>query len=467
MKLRPPSHWECVDIGEIAEVIGGGTPASRVPGNFVDNGGIPWVTPADLSGYREQYIGRGARNLTEQGFKSCSARKMPAGTVLFSSRAPIGYVAIAKNELTTNQGFKSFVLPNGLESRFVYYYLRYIKPIAEQRATGTTFKELSGSAAARLPFLVAPEGEQKRIAEKLDTVLARVDVCQARLVKVESLIRRFRQSVLHAAVSGRLTEDWRDGQKYHTERIPFRDLVDDALVGLVCPASEQLPLNEDVTPYVKMNNVLEEWGYTLDGLVAVKCDATTRQRYELRIGDWLFNTRNSRELVGKSCVWNGGPAVYNNNLLRVRFNKRAHPTFIDIWFRSPRGRSTLESLKSATTSVAAIYQRSLMETVVQLPSTGEQCEIVRRVEMLFELADNLRIRLMQAQASIDRLTPALFTKAFRGELVRRDPNDEPAAELLKRLAKHRSVEDHATKGKRAKRAAPVVALNEEKQASVE
>ncbi len=206
-----PKRWTSCEIGEVAQVVGGSTPPSKDPTNFEGDDGVPWITPADLSGYKETYIGRGVRNLSAKGFAACSVAMLPAGTVLFSSRAPVGYVAIAANPVCTNQGFKSFVLPEGLDSRFVYYYLRHIKPIAEERATGTTFKELSGATASRLPLKISPANEQKRIADKLDAVLARVDACRERLDRVPDILKRFRQAVLAAATSGKLTEDWRPG----------------------------------------------------------------------------------------------------------------------------------------------------------------------------------------------------------------------------------------------------------------
>jgi type I restriction enzyme S subunit len=199
-------------------------------------------------------------------------------------------------------------------------------------------------------------------------------------------------------------------------------------------------MQEGLVPYFKMNSVGEMWGYECVDLPAVHCSAAEFKRYELRQGDWLFNTRNSEELVGKSCVWSS-PAgvVFNNNLLRVRFRADINPKWVEIFFRSPMGRDLLAAVKSATTSVAAIYQRSLMGIPMLLPSEDEQTEIVRRVDTLFAFADRLEARLQTAQTAANRLTPALLAKAFRGELVPQDPNDEPASELLKRLAEQGST----------------------------
>src|SRR5690606_35514368 len=114
-----------------------------------DGGTIPWITPADLSGYTEKYIERGRRNITEKGLNGSSARLMPEGTVLFSSRAPIGYVAIARNPVSTNQGFKSFVPHDGVDPEYLYYYLKRAKELALKLASGTTFPEISGKNAKK------------------------------------------------------------------------------------------------------------------------------------------------------------------------------------------------------------------------------------------------------------------------------------------------------------------------------
>ena len=109
VKKELPENWAWTTMDNISDVVGGGTPISKEK-RFYQNGSIPWLTPADLSGYKEKYVSNGARFITEDGLNSSSAKIMPAGTVLFTSRAPIGYVVIAKNEICTNQGFKSFVI---------------------------------------------------------------------------------------------------------------------------------------------------------------------------------------------------------------------------------------------------------------------------------------------------------------------------------------------------------------------
>lgn len=211
-----PDGWKVVQAGDIAQVVGGGTPKTSVPGSFINNGGHPWITPADLTGYTEKYISRGRRNLTEQGLRASSATYMPTGTVLFSSRAPIGYAAIASNPVTTNQGFRSFVPSDKIDSEYLYYALKLLRRDAERLASGTTFAELSGTNAKRLQLPLAPLPLQHQIVRILDQATASTAAATTHLRAASRAIERFRQAVLAAACNGRLTADWRERNSNET-----------------------------------------------------------------------------------------------------------------------------------------------------------------------------------------------------------------------------------------------------------
>lgn len=206
-----PSSWKWAEASEFANVVGGGTPKnSKDPENYTRNG-FPWITPADLSGYCETHIERGKRDLSEKGFASCSARLLPEGTVLLSSRAPVGYCVIASNAICTNQGFKSLVLASkDFVPEYFRYYLLGSKRYLESAASGTTFLELSGSRTEHLLFPIAPPAEQKRIVSKIDELFSRIDEGERALERVQRLVERYRQSVLKAAVTGELTREWRE-----------------------------------------------------------------------------------------------------------------------------------------------------------------------------------------------------------------------------------------------------------------
>ena len=171
-----PDTWEWVRLVSLGSVIGGGTPSTSVPEYW--DGTIPWLSPCDLSDYNGKYIGRGKRNISQEGLDHSSAALMPAGSILYSSRAPIGYVVIASNEISTNQGFKSLVPVIDGISEFIYYALKALTPDIRNRATGTTFKEISGSEFGKTLLPLPPLAEQKRIVEKLESIFSTLDMHQ-------------------------------------------------------------------------------------------------------------------------------------------------------------------------------------------------------------------------------------------------------------------------------------------------
>jgi len=164
------AEWIECKISDIGTVVGGATPSTKKPENY-ENGTIAWITPKDLSTFTGRYIQRGERNITEVGLKSCSTQLLPKDTVLFSSRAPIGYVAIAANEVCTNQGFKSVVPNENTDPLFLYYLLKHNKDKIEGMGSGTTFKEVSGNTMKNIVVSVPTDKKvQKRISSMLGSI---------------------------------------------------------------------------------------------------------------------------------------------------------------------------------------------------------------------------------------------------------------------------------------------------------
>jgi type I restriction enzyme, S subunit len=197
-----PDTWVWTTAADVAQIVGGGTPSTVERSNF--DGDIPWITPADLSGYTSKFISRGARSISRRGLTNSGARMMPAGTVLFSSRAPIGYVAIAANPVSTNQGFKSFVPSHGLRPDYLYFYLLRARELAVALASGTTFLEISGQKAGLIPVPLAPEPEQRRIVAEMEKQFTRLEAAVVALKRMQASLKRYRASVLKAACEGRL-----------------------------------------------------------------------------------------------------------------------------------------------------------------------------------------------------------------------------------------------------------------------
>ena len=153
-------------IGDVAEIIGGGTPSTKNEKNF--GGDIAWITPKDLSNHDAMYISKGERSITGIGLENSSAKLLPANSILFTSRAPIGYVALAKNEIATNQGFKSLVLKDDNDPKFFYYLLKNITPQIKSYASGSTFQEISGKVLSTITIKIPNANIQKRIGEFLE-----------------------------------------------------------------------------------------------------------------------------------------------------------------------------------------------------------------------------------------------------------------------------------------------------------
>lgn len=169
------SNWKVMKLSEVATIVGGGTPSSS-KSEYFENGNIPWITPKDLSGYNKRYISKGERNITELGLKNSSAKLLPKNTVLLTSRAPIGYVAIASNEISTNQGFKSLVLNNGHIPEFFYYLLKNNVHILESRATGSTFKEISGKILKDTELSIPTPDIQQKIVDILSPLDDKIEL---------------------------------------------------------------------------------------------------------------------------------------------------------------------------------------------------------------------------------------------------------------------------------------------------
>ena len=146
-------NWPECTLSDIGSVVAGGTPSKSKPEYYADQG-IAWITPKDLSVDKSKFISHGENDISELGFSKSSTKKMPAGTVLFSSRAPIGYIAIAQNELTTNQGFKSVIPNKNIGTSYVYFLLKNLLPAIEGMASGSTFKEISGAGMKSVPTVM-------------------------------------------------------------------------------------------------------------------------------------------------------------------------------------------------------------------------------------------------------------------------------------------------------------------------
>lgn len=387
--------------------------------------------------------------------------------------------------------------PNtGVDSRYLLAYLstadfRRRATMAMTGAVGLRRVPRDFLLSDELP--IAPSAEQKRIADKLDTVLTRVDAINTRLARVAPILKRFRQSVLAAATSGRLTEDWRQAQASHltnakseleevlqgqvgrlrvrgeSARVSRGDLYelpeswawvqnyqlaeDDSNAicagpfGTIFKAKD---FREEGVPIIFLRHVGEGRYLThKPGFMATEVWREHHQPYSVFGGELLVTKLG--DPPGTACIYpeGVGTAMVTPDVMKMSVNQRAaEPHYLMHFFNSPNSKKIVEALCFGVTRLR--IDLSMFKTFpVPLPSRKEQTEIVRRVEALFTFADRLEVRLQAAETTTKRLTPALLAKAFRGELVPQDPNDEPASELLRRL----QAETPTSEPKRGRKAA--------------
>jgi type I restriction enzyme S subunit len=158
LKRKIPEGWDSLTLDQMGNIVGGSTPSREVSSYFTTDG-IPWITPKDLSlNSGKKFIKKGEIDVTEQGRNSASLNMLPRGSVLMSSRAPVGYLAIARNEVTTNQGFKSFVPKGKFTTEYLYYAIKNLLPVIENNSSGSTFKEVSG-AVLKTIYGIAPKDD--------------------------------------------------------------------------------------------------------------------------------------------------------------------------------------------------------------------------------------------------------------------------------------------------------------------
>lgn len=467
-----PVEWLLTSIENISEVIAGGTPKANDPENFVEPpNGIGWLTPADLSGYSHKYIGHGKRDLSEKGYKSSSAKLIPKGSVVFSSRAPIGYVAIASNEISTNQGFKNFVIDENISSEYLYYYLKRIRDLAESLGTGTTFKELSGSACKKLPFVLAPLVEQQEIVRQLDIMLAQVEQIKARLDAIPAILKKFRQSVLADAVSGKLTEEWRKSNP-HTISI---ETIESCRLNKwwLEKQKDLLSKGKKVTEkdkakykpaYLPESNfygaIPPEWSLcTIDHLFDVTKLAGFEFTKFVKYHDDYDIPVIKAENVGKNgfketqfskvekTVVDALPrsSIFGNELLivfvgagtgqvgRVPSNRRyflgpnvalvkpnlcdlINSEFFEYLLRSLSGQDSLLSFAKGAAQPSLSMDQIRHATIV-VPPIEEQEVILASIKILFNKASQIESLVNIAQKRVNLLTQSILAKAFSGELT--------------------------------------------------
>lgn len=408
-----PEGWKWVILGKLTDVIGGGTPSTS-HSEYYEGGTIPWLSPADLSSYSDMYISKGQKNITQEGLDNSSARLLPKGTVCLSSRAPIGYVVIAQNPLCTNQGFKSFTPSEYIYPEFLYWYLKANKSMLESMASGTTFLELSGKKAGQIVMPLPPVEIQKSIALFVDREFHRLDEAKDQLQSVLDSSEERKQSILHKAFTGELTEKWRKEKGVSKGTWQERKLKD-TCNGLKYGTSSKSD-KEGSVPVIRMGN-LQHGEIDWDNLVYSN-NEEDNEKYSLKPGDVLFNRTNSPEWVGKTSIYRGErPAIYAGYLVKLDYKPEfLIGEYLNYIMNSPEAKRYCNAVKTDGVNQSNISAKKIGEFVIPIPGLDEQNEIVRIINKYIGGDATAYSAADQANDQIDEIKKALLSKAFRGEL---------------------------------------------------
>ncbi|EJG0997810.1 restriction endonuclease subunit S [Vibrio parahaemolyticus] len=423
-----PKGWVELPLEHVASWGSGGTPKRSEPSYY--GGDVPWVKTGDLG---PRYLKEASEYISQLGLEKSSAKLFPKGSVAIAMYgATIGKTSTLDFEASTNQ---ACAVGNPIDgvilTDFLYYFLTSEKQNFIKKGKGGAQPNISQQLIKAHEIQLPSLAEQKRIVEKLDEVLAQVDTIKARLDGIPELLKRFRQSVLASAVSGKLTEEWRGGAKF--------DVIESMLVELAkfIDYRGKTPKKTDSgVPLITAKNIKP--GYisrTPEEFIAEDDYDGWMTRGFPKVGDILMTTEAPLGNVALIDIEEKFALAQRAICLQFT-DERVKSEYACIYMRSMSFQEALLSNATGST-VKGIKASLLKKIVISYPEKEEQKEIVRLVDQYFAFADTIEAQVKKAQARVDNLTQSILAKAFRGELVEQDPNDEPADKLLERIAQAR------------------------------
>ena len=443
-----PKGWTLCSLGEIGLWSSGGTP-SRTNRDFF-GGTIHWIKSGDLP---DGPILRTDEAITELGLEQSAAKLLPVNTICIALYgATIGRLGITTFPAATNQAVANLI-PNLdlINVKYAFYFLKSARSYFVGLGQGGAQPNISQQIVRETEIPIAPFAEQKRIADKLDVLLSRVDSCRERLDRVPAILKRFRQSVLAAATSGKLTDDWR-GDPSNSTGLPStwtNCLIKDAgRIQLGRQRSPKFHAGDNMRPYLRVQNVFED-RIDLSDVMTMDFPGEDFVRYKLSPGDILLNEGQSPQFLGRPAIYRGElpDCCFTNTLIRFQANNDVLPDYAMLVFRNHMHSGRYVTEGRITTNIAHLGAGRFGTVEFPKPSLEEQVEIVRRTRILLAHSTLIESTLAGSIHRIQRLTPSILDRAFRGELVPQDPDNEPAEELLNRIN-----DNKATCSRRAKRA---------------
>ena len=395
------SVWPSMRLDECCEIIAGATPSTSESTFW--GGDVCWATPKDLSNLDGTFISDTPRKLTAAGLQSCAASVLPAHSVLFSSRAPIGHVAINTVPMATNQGFKSFIPKAGrIVSEFLYWWLRYNRAYLESLGNGATFKEVSKAIVSRVEIALPPLEEQRRIAAILDQ--AETVRCQRRaaLAQLDSLTQSIFLDMFGDPVTN--PKGW--------ARCSLGELIAEGPQnGLYKPSTDY----GSGTPILRIDAFYDGVVTKLDSLKRVRLAATDVELFGLQPDDIVINRVNSIEYLGKSALIPtlSEPTVFESNMMRFKVMRdQVDPRYVVQFLQTAYIKGQILSGSKNAVNQSSINQQDVKGFRINVPPLPLQQTFATRIQAIASLKTIHRTAL----AELNALFASLQQRAFAGEL---------------------------------------------------
>ena len=416
MTSSPPPHWDNRRLKSLARIVNGGTPSSTVPEYW--DGNISWLTPDDLGKLNTAYVKTGARSITQEGYNSCSTTLAPAGSIVVSTRAPIGHTAILEADACVNQGCRILVPDKTIQTRYLYRSLTALKHELETRGKGTTFAELSHGDLGTVPILVPPPSEQTSIVHYLDhadELISRYISAKERLI---ALLEEQRKTVIHQAVTrglhpnvsltpsgipslGDVPAHWdlrRAKFTYHESDQRSYSGVEELMS--VSHITGVTPRKQNVTMFLAQSNE----GYKL-----------------CRPGDIVVNTMWAY-MAALGVARQSGLVSPSYGVYRPRVDGLVNSEYMDLLLRTENYRvEYTRRSKGITASRLRLYPDDFLDIPFLRPPTDEQTHIVKYLRRATANVDSTIDRTHRQIALMNEYRTRLIADVVTGELDVRTP----------------------------------------------
>ncbi|MFK5948475.1 MAG: restriction endonuclease subunit S [Methylococcales bacterium] len=406
-----PKEWVNIYLQDIGTWGSGGTPKKSNIEYY--DGVIPWLVIGDLN---DSVVNKFKSCISELGLKNSSAKLLAKGTILIGMYGSIGKLGITGFECATNQAMASCVVNNQIiVSKLFFYYIWSRRDHLLSLGKGGAQQNISQTVLKAYEISLPPLKEQIQIANKLDELLAKVDTTKSHLDKIPTILKCFRQSVLADAISGKLTQEWREANVSDDWTIIKLDKI--AKVVDPQPSHRTPPEHAGGIPYIGIGDISLNGEFNFDRAKKVSPEVLKEhnKRYQLKEGDFVFGKIGT---LGKATlVPIGIDYTLSANVILIQPDiSQVESSYIRFFLQAP---DTMKEVakQSNSTSQAAFGIKKMRAFKFTLPGQIEQKEIVHRVEILFTLADNIEKQYQTAKAKVDKLTQSILAKAFRGKLT--------------------------------------------------